>query len=291
MKSTTNPTPQTARPSPELRGPPPPTARATAAWLLDHGFWPVLVRPGGKAPAGRGWGLDRPTHSWLDAAFRRHPGAGVGILLGPAAGVVDLEEDDPAAGPAALAGLFPAGVPATAGWVSARGRHRLFRWHPGLAGLPAAVPLAGGVLELRAGGDGKQVMSVCPPTPAADGTPRRWADLGVVRPLPDGLVERLRALAFPPVRPRPAPVDRSDSVFGHLLVQVREARPGSRNRTLNRAAFVAGLLVGAGRLDRAAAEDGLLAAAEACGLPPWEAAATVARAVEAGARKAALSRS
>jgi hypothetical protein len=267
-----------------LRGCPPSTARETAIWLLGQGLWPVVVRPGGKAPLGRGWGLIRPSHDALEAAYRRTPRAGVGLLLGPEGGVIDLEVDDPAAAEPALAGLFPNGSPPTVGWDSSRGRHHLFRWHPALARRPAVVALAGGALEFRAGGAGKQVMSVCPPTASGDGGPRRWFGEGRILPLPAELFRHVS-------RPAPRRFGRgvlfrpSDRAVGRELARVRTAPPGTRNATLNRAAFVLGLLAGSGRLCRLAAEAELSQAAEACGLPEAEAVRTIARALDAGVRK------
>jgi hypothetical protein len=48
----------------------------------------------GKAPIGRGWGARRLSTRALFAIFRRHPRAGVGLALGLAAGVVDLDLGD-----------------------------------------------------------------------------------------------------------------------------------------------------------------------------------------------------
>jgi hypothetical protein len=47
----------------------------------------------------------------LFAIFRRHPRAGVGVVLGPAAGVVDLEIDDRQQARPLLTELFPGGRP------------------------------------------------------------------------------------------------------------------------------------------------------------------------------------
>ena len=56
---------------------------------------------------------------------------------------------------------------------------------------------------------------------------------------------------------------------------IARAVPGSRNETLNRAAFFLGQLVGVGELDEAEVSDRLHAAARACGLPASEARATI----------------
>ena len=66
---------------------------------------------------------------------------------------------------------------------------------------------------------------------------------------------------------------------------MRAAPAGTRNATLNRAAFLLGKDVAAGRLDRATAEAALLAAAAAAGLPAREARATVASGLRAGRRR------
>jgi hypothetical protein len=78
-----------------------------------------------------------------------------------------------------------------------------------------------------------------------------------------------------------------DRVVQRELARVRAARPGSRNATLNRAAFVLGLLAAAGRVRVAEAEDALAAAAGVCGLPAREAGPTIRSGLEAGVRKAA----
>ena len=66
---------------------------------------------------------------------------------------------------------------------------------------------------------------------------------------------------------------------------VERTPEGSRNDRLNRAAFSLGTLVGAGALRRAEAEGALLSAAAVAGLPPAEAARTVASGLDAGAER------
>jgi hypothetical protein len=223
----------------------------TALWLLGEGLWPVLISPvddpvspsPGKAPVGRGWGLTRPSPDGLREAYRRHPRAGVGLLLGPGGGVVDLEVDDPEGAAPVLGRLFPGGPPETIGWRSARGEHRLFAWDERLPGVTrsAVVTLSGGALEVRLGGGGKQVVTVCPPSPGAVALTRE-AEL------------------------------------------VRSAAAGTRNSTLNRAAFNLGQLVAGGVLSRVAVERELTEAAHACGLPEGEACASIRSGLGAGER-------
>ena len=80
----------------------PADALGTALWLAGRGLWVVPITPiddplsanPGKAPIGSGWGTRRLSTRALFAIFRRHPKAGVGLILGPESGVVDLEIDD-----------------------------------------------------------------------------------------------------------------------------------------------------------------------------------------------------
>ena len=269
-------------------GNPPSSARETAFWLLECGLWPVLVRPGMKAPVDRGWGLKLPSRDQLEAGFRRLPEAGVALLLGPQSGVVDLEVDDPLEAETVLSRLFPDGVPPTVEWESPRGTHRLFRWHPLMTGVPSVITFADGALELRVGGEGKQVMSICPPTAGEeDGVPRRWRNVGTISPLPDGMMRCLRQKA---VRPKRLSLRASQGPPSRALereaARVRAAPVGTRNATLNRAAFVVGLHVGRGGLDRPEAESLLQEAAEACGLSMAEAASTIRRGISAGISRA-----
>src|SRR3954470_6835404 len=107
---------------------PPADALGTALWLHARGFWPVpITAPDdrsspnpGKAPVGRGWGTRRLSTRALFTILRRHPRAGVGLALGPAAGVVDLEVHDRERAGLLLAELLPEGPPPTLGWSSSR---------------------------------------------------------------------------------------------------------------------------------------------------------------------------
>ncbi len=257
----------------------------TALWLLRSGLHPVPTEPNEKRPIGKGWAKARPTREWLEALYGDHPGAGVGIALGPDAGVVDLEIDDPERAAPALAGID---FPPTLGWTSVRGTHRVFRWDDrlGRLGGAAVVYIAGGAAELRLGADGKQVMSVCPPTVGTDRRRRRWGGVWEIAPLPPQLIELCAAKE--PANPRPPVALAADTnryAAAALRAEtelVRTAVPGARNRTLNRAAFNLGQLVGAGMLPRETVEAVLAEAAAAAGLRDPEVQATLKSGLAAG---------
>jgi hypothetical protein len=220
------------------------------------------------------------------------------VLLGPAGGIVDLETDEPAAAAVELRRIFPAGVPETMGWRSARGEHRLFASDDRLGGLArtSVVSFGDGALELRLGAPGKQVASVCPPSVTTGGAPRLWNGCWRIAPFPEELFLALRE-AQRCTPDRPPPVRRARRATGHAAGRrsrygaaalareselVRGSQAGNRNRTLNRAAFSLGQLVAEGAVDRRAVESTLLAAAIDSGLGPREAEATIRSGIEAG---------
>src|SRR4051812_6433773 len=197
----------------------------TGIWLLDRGLWPVVISAPddaraaspGKSPIGKEWGQRRPAVEKLRAMHRWHPKAGIGLLLGPRGKVVDLEIDDPVRAGPELARIFPAGMPQTLGWRSARGEHRLFVWDARVAetSVSSVITLAEGAIELRLGGEKKQVAAVCPPSIGTDGVPRRWNGVWTIAPFPEVLLaeiecrtERRGRVVSSPALPLPQGVSR-----------------------------------------------------------------------------------
>jgi hypothetical protein len=272
---------------------------ATAFWLLDCGLCPVVISSPedqhapspGKSPIGKGWGLERPTTENLRSVYNRHPEAGVGLALGPLGGVTDLEVDDMEGATPFFARLFGGEPPPTLGWQSARGVHLIYQWDSRLEGLSrsAVVHLDGSAVELRLGGHGKQVASVCPPSPFSEGRRREWNGIWDILPLPESLLEELgrrKAARSRPPAPRPVlnqSAERYAAAALHREVQqVREAQPGARNWTLNRAADYLGQLVASGMLERQVVEAELTDAALETGLSEREILATLRSGIEAG---------
>lgn len=255
---------------------------ATALWLLRSGLWPVPCYPREKRPIGKAWALAYPSRDRLLSAFERHHGAGVGVALGPAPGVVDFEVDSPGEAASLLARVE---LPQSLGWRSARGEHRLFLWDRRLEGLLTTAVAHFDGAELRIGGAKKQLVSVCPPSVGDDRRRRRWNDVWEIAPLPEDL---LRELDRPkPRQAREAPVPTGTGRYAEAALRyearmVSEAEPGTRNSTLNRSAFCLGQLVAAGLLPRDAVEAELTAAALAAGLGERETAATLRSGLEAG---------
>jgi hypothetical protein len=251
--------------------------------MLRSGLWPVPCHHREKRPIGRAWGVTFPTREKLLDTFETHHGAGIGIALGPAAGLVDFEID---ALDQAAPLLSRVELPETLGWKSARGGHRLFVWDERLEGLLGSAVGHFDGAELRAGKDGKQLVSVCPPSVGDDRRRRRWNGVWTIAPLPESL---LRELERKPARQaRPAPPTGAnryaEAALRYEAKAVRTAKPGTRNNQLNRSAFSLGQLVAAGLLTREVVEAELTEAAEAAGLGERETAATLRSGLEAGAR-------
>ncbi|WP_449064790.1 bifunctional DNA primase/polymerase [Planomonospora algeriensis] len=112
-------------------------------------------------------------------------------------------------------------------------------------------------------------------------------------PLPRWLADRLAAPSDPPRGPMRPPSEiisgHGARATGYVLAALRgevqhvlDARPGSRNATLNTAAYALGRLVGGGLLPAHSAETALRMAAESIGRPPREAAATIRSGLAAG---------
>lgn len=145
----------------------------------------VLLACREKRPLGAAW-QTRSTDNLDDVAAWLRSGSNVGLLLGPASGLVDVEFDTPD-GPAELERLGL--TTPTPTWRSSRGEHRLYLWQPE---LPAMACRNVGSLEVRIGG--RAAQSVLPPSRHPDGTTYTWttspADCPVAT-IPTKLMEEL----------------------------------------------------------------------------------------------------
>jgi hypothetical protein len=140
---------------------------------------------------------------------------------------------------------------------------------------------------------------VCCPPSIVGGAGYAWmaepGPIGELPPVPAWLVDELLPPAPPPPRPAAPPAPRSAPPGPHNayvaaavkgeLDRVAHAQNGTRNATLNAAAFALGTLVGAGELTYSEAEQALTTAGRHAGLPDGEIAATVRSGLTAGMRQ------
>ena len=240
----------------------------------------------GKHPRVRWANLDLPDQAQIAAWWRRWPGAGVALRTGGAAGLVVLDVDPDHGGDASLEALTRAAgdLPATLAVATGGGGRHFYFSAPGAHLSNDAGRVLGPGLDVRADGG----IVIAPPTRHVSGRRYQWTD-GPLAPLPAWLAGRLRR----PVRDVPAPAPAVPELRGGATrygtaalaeetLAVARAAEGSRNHTLNRAAFCIGQLVAGGEVAVDDAVDHLLSAAIGVGLPEGEARATIASGLAAG---------
>jgi len=258
-----------------------------AAHRLARLGYPVFpVKGGDKAPATPHGFKDATTDSVrITALFReRH---NLGVL--PPARVLVLDCDG-----AQTASELEAQHPELRSAPKARtprgGAHFWLRLPEGAKPIPTR---AGALPQVDVRGFGKAYV-VAPPSRRADGAYAWQRELVPQRELPvasDGLLRALRSsrTASSAVTPT-VPVSRVGMTYGRAALEaeaahVQGAAEGTRNDTLNTAAFRLGQLVTVGELDEITVTTRLLAASAACGLPHDEALSTLRSGLRAGAAK------
>jgi Bifunctional DNA primase/polymerase, N-terminal len=277
----------------------------SALAAADAGWHVFPCAPGSKRPALRENWQDLATtdHGRIRAWWARRP-YNVGIACGQSGLVVidlDVARDGPG-GPGGLDGpgsgadvlerlcrahgqRYPAGTYTVD--TPSGGSHLYFTAPP--TPVRNSAGRLGPLIDVRA--DGGYVVG---DGSVIDG--RRYAARGDFLPLPLPLPAWLARLldeepALPEItRPLPA-LDRAQgrayalAAFREETRRVAEARVGTRNHTLNRAAFSLGQLVAAGLIPPLPVMTGLADAAARAGLPADEARRTIRSGMAAGARK------
>ncbi|HOY59112.1 MAG TPA: bifunctional DNA primase/polymerase [Verrucomicrobiota bacterium] len=276
---------------------------------LDHANrgWPVFpLRPGDKRPAIRDWetrattDLDRIHRAWTAGPYN------IGVACGPARLVV-IDLDSPKPGSeiparwrrpgivnganvfALLAGDAGERLPIQTYSVSTAGgggQHLYFSTSPDGPKLRNTAGRLGWLIDTRA--TGGYVVGVG--SRITGRSYRPILDLPVA-PLP-GWISALLAnddRQPAPTTGQPFGAVKHPSLYAATALEaeldrVLAARPGSRNHTLNQAAFALGRLAATGFLPAGLAGEALTQAANAIGLPAGEAAATIRSGLIAGAR-------
>ncbi len=234
--------------------------------------------------------LDWPHRASTDANviagwWRRWPDANVAVRTGT---ITVLDVDGPA-GARTLRDLQAAHepLPGTRCAITARGTHLYF--HAVARLLRCSAAQLGPGLDVRARGG----YVIAPPSRHTTGHRYRWAGPHEIAPLPTWLA----GLLTPPEPDAPAPraLPRAVIAPGHdratrylqaaldgEIAELVRAPVGTRNATLNRAAFRLGQLVGAGLGEPDRIAETLRTAAQQRGLGVTEADATIASGLAAG---------
>jgi hypothetical protein len=239
----------------------------------------------GKHPRLRGWTrLTAVDPAVVGEWWRRWPQANLGLATGRRFDVLDLDGDQGVEALRAALSIEPLEHPGPVARTGGGGWHLLYA----PTGLGNRVGLLPGVDWRGRGG-----LIVAPPSQHASGHRYTW-----VRPLtatlPEVLAGLRRRLAPPPAQrttlpPAPTPAghrgDYGRAALTRERAAVATAQPGSRNATLNRAAFNLGQLVAAGLLEAEEVRVVLLAGALEAGNPEAKASATIRSGLAGGMAK------
>lgn len=242
----------------------------------------------GKHPAvARGLHAATVDRTRIRTWWQQAPERNVAVRTGGASGLVVIDIDPAHGGLDSLRhlvathGRFPAGPRVRTG---SGGWHLCFA-HPGIPVRNAAGTRFGTGIDVR--GDGGYVIAA--PSRHASGAQYAWHDYARPLPeLPDWTLERL-------VPPTPSPdftrhrplLGRGRDAWARAALDgeanaVRHALVGSRNQTLNRAAFCLGQIVATGALDATVVETVLVESALHVGLGEREARRTLRSGLDAG---------
>lgn len=256
--------------------------------------WHVLpCKPQGKTPLTAHGLKDATTDpEQIRAWWTRWPDANIAITTGTISGLVVVDVDADKDGETTLElleavhGPLPETVRAITG---GDGWHHLYQ-HPGDEDLRNTAGKLGAGIDTR--GDGGYI--VVPPSVHSSGQRYEWAvspaELDLA-PLPGWVHDALVA----PVRPAPAallpmtPSAGQTTPYAQRALEERArevagAGEGTRNHTLNQAAFRLGQLVAGGQVLRDVAVDELTRAAHTAGLDATEISRTIQSGLEAGER-------
>lgn len=269
--------------------------------LVTRGFALFPLRAGSKTPAvARDWEHLATTSLARLRLLTTDPRANYAIACGPSNLLVidiDVAKQKPAPGePAnglevlqALAGerglprTFTVGTPSG-------GRHLYFRPPADGPELRNTVRRLGPLLDTRAIGG-----YVVAPGSRVDGVTYEILEDAPVAELPEWIAASLRPLESRPAVGEPLPLSTALgpvrarlgnayalTALARETARVEGAAVGTRNDTLNRAAYNLGTLVGSGMLDQAEVEAELTRAALAAGLDARETASTLRSGLTAG---------
>jgi hypothetical protein len=265
--------------------PNPPTELAAALEYARKGLPVFPCNPLDKKPLTPHGFKDATTdETQIRAWWGRWPNAMIGAPTGPASGAWVIDPDvDPVKqldGIAALAQLTArhGALPQTLTSITPRGgRHLFFAWDSNVE-IRNSESKVGPGIDVRGNGG-----YVClPPSRSANGGAYQWdpSSPKIIAPAPPWLVMLAKA--------------KKVSAYAKAALErecknVAAALPGTRNSTLNKAAFNLGQLVGGGALDEQDVRDRLLEAAETCRLVADDGApaalATIDSGVAAGKRQ------
>lgn len=240
----------------------------TVAFSLGLGPWLTPLR--GKVPYLDAWQelppiTEAQAREWVEAGFN------LGLRTGRRSGILAVDVDR------AKGATWRAPFPRASTLTPTGGEHYYCRAPDPCPGNTASTIAP----HVDTRGEGGQVVFPGSRHPSG-GRYRFAAAVPAIYPLPAGLLTaetfHVPALAPPPRR------GYADTALAREVYQVSGAAPGTRNDTLNRAAFNLGTLVAGGELDSFTVTEALTAAAMQAGLPAKEIQTTLRSGLNGGAK-------
>jgi predicted P-loop ATPase len=258
-------------PTPKRQKPLPPLARAAAQYAAK-GYRVFPLEPRGKTPRTEHGVKDATTDAdQVSKWWRAIPDANIGIATGNGLLVLDIDGETGAASLASLIDLYGP-LPLTPTQKTGKGRHYLFR---------VETPIKNSASRIAAGidtrGDGGYIVGG--PSIHPSGEPYAWDEDARpsridLAPCPQWILDKLAPkISERAAVQQPAPADADPATLSKYAAsaldaefdRVSSAGKGTRNATLNTAAFSLGQLVGAGLLSEALVLSTLQTAAQNCG--------------------------
>lgn len=212
--------------------------------------------------------------------WSENPNASIGCACGPASGIWILDIDIPD-GPANLESLIKDNgpLPETMEQTTGSGGKQFFFNYNGTK-IKNSAGKIGKDLDVRGFGG----YCLLPPSPHPSGNPYKWKTKKKPVPAPEWLVELVKAdYPIPTITQTDKTSLYGKKALADEIINVSCSGEGTRNDTLNRAAYCIGQLVAGGCIDHGQAMNGLLGAAIASGLKEKEARATINSGFRSGA--------
>jgi putative DNA primase/helicase len=262
----------------------------TLAAALDYAArgWRVFpCKPAGKLPLTKNGFKDATADAGAIATWwHANANANVAIATGAGLVVLDVDGDDGRASLLALEELHGALPQTLRAATGGNGEHLFFVVPAGVEIRNSASKLGKG-LDVR--GDGGYVIAA--PSVHESGRLYTWTHEDDPAPLPSWLLERLVKKPASSA-PRPAPIAWSGEISKYAqaalegeVEEVLRAPEGTRNPTLNTAAFKLGQLIAGGELGEQLVRDRLYDAARSVGLDERETLKTIDSGIAAGAKQ------
>ena len=279
------------------------TLRTAALGLAEAGFYVLPCRPAdtpdgreAKTPLTKNGFYDASNDAnqisrwWSELPNTGTPDALIGLRTGLKGGVWVLDIDPEKIrkngtktgdGPTELKKLEAkfGPLPKTRTVRTPRGGHHYYFLMPDSVSLPSTSSRVAPGIDVRAEGG----YAIAPPSMMGDG--RKYEEISDAdfAWAPDWLIQLAISGGFEKSRAKIDSRGWAYRLLARKCQDLTEAEEGTRNDTLNKAAFAVGRLVGEGQLAREAAFDALLDAAKKCGLEDTGAKATINSGLSAGA--------